>query len=136
LNYCGFRGVGGRNDEIWNFLFASEDSDGKHAGYGTNAAIEAEFADEKEAIDIVNAKSAVGSEDSDSDGEVEAGALFFEIGWSEIDGGDGGRDEIAGVFDGGADAVAALANGCVGKSDGVKDVLIGDYAAVINFYVN
>jgi hypothetical protein len=35
-----------------------------------------------------------------------------------------------------ADAVAAFAHGCVGQADGVKVVLIGNHAAVIDFYID
>ncbi len=47
-----------------------------------------------------------------------------------------GRNQVAGVLDGGADAVAALAHGCIGQTDGVKVVLVGDHAAVIDFYID
>ena len=47
-----------------------------------------------------------------------------------------GRNQVAGVFDGGADAVAALAHGGVGQADGVEVVLLGDDAAVVDLDVN
>ncbi len=81
-------------------------------------------------------QGAVRAEDSDRDGQVEAGAFLLQVGGSEIDGDVRGRNEIAGVLDGGADAIAALAHGGVGKADGVEVVLLGDDAAVVNFYVN
>ncbi len=60
---------------------------------------------------------------------------MFEVGGGEIEGGDGGRNEVAGVFDRCVDAIAAFANGGVWKSFGVEDVFVGYYDAVIN-YVN
>jgi hypothetical protein len=47
-----------------------------------------------------------------------------------------GRNQVAGVLDGGADAVAALAHCGVGQADGVKVVLIGDHAAVVDFNID
>ncbi len=61
---------------------------------------------------------------------------FFRVGGREVDGDEGGRNGVAGVLDGGAHAVAALAHCRVGQADGVKDILLSDDAAVINFYVD
>ena len=47
-----------------------------------------------------------------------------------------GWNQVAGVLDGGAYAVAAFAHGRIGQADGVKVVLIGDHAAVIDFYID
>ena len=63
-------------------------------------------------------KRAVGAEDADGDGEIEARALLLDVGGREVDGDAGGRKVEAGVLDGGADAVAGLADGGVGQADG------------------
>ena len=63
------------------------------------------------------------AENSEGDGQIEAGAFFLEVGGGEVDGDVGGRNEIAGVLDGGAHAIAAFAHGGVGQADGVEVVL-------------
>ena len=82
------------------------------------------------------AQRSVSTQDADRDGQVEAGALLLQIGGREIDGDEGGRNQVAGVFDGRAHPVAAFADGRVRKADGVEVVLIADYAAQIDFDVD
>ena len=48
----------------------------------------------------------------------------------------GGGNQVAGVLDGGADTVAALAHGGVGQADGVEDVLLRNDAAVVHLDIN
>ena len=67
---------------------------------------------------------AIGAQDADGDGQIEARAFFLEVGGREVDGDVRGRNEVAGVLDGGAHAVAALAHGGIGQADGVEVVLI------------
>ncbi len=81
-------------------------------------------------------KSPVSAENTERDGEVETGAFLFDVGGREVDGDEGGRNQVAGVFDGGADAVAALAHGGVGESDGVEVVLIGNDTALVDFDID
>ena len=126
----GFGGVGGGQDEVGDAFFAGQDGDGQHAGDGAHAAVEAELADQEKAAEVVDAQRAVSAEDADGDGQIEAGAFFFEIGGREVDGDEGGRDQVAGVFDGGANAVAAFAHRGVGQADGVEVIFVRDDAAV------
>jgi hypothetical protein len=86
--------------------------------------------------DVADLQRAVCAEDAESDGKIEARTFLLDVGWREVDGDMRGRNQIAGVLDGCADSVAALPHGCVGQADGVKVVLIGNHAAVIDFYVN
>ena len=132
----GFGSVGGGKDEVGNVLLARQDGDGQHAGDGAHAAVESQFADEKESIDVVDTQRTVGAEDSDGDGKVETGAFFLQVGGSEIDGDEGGRNGVAGVLDGGAHTIATLTYRRIGQAYGVKDILLSDNAAVINFYVD
>ena len=82
------------------------------------------------------AERAVGSEDADGDGEVEAGAFFLEVGGREVDGDAGGGKVEAGVLDGGADAVARLADGGVGEADGGEGFFLGFDAGEVDFHVD
>ena len=80
--------------------------------------------------------SAVGPENPDGNGEIEAGALFLEVGGSEIDGDAGGGKIEAGVLDGGTDAVARLSNGGVGEADGGKGFFQGFDSGEVDLYVD
>jgi hypothetical protein len=48
----------------------------------------------------------------------------------------GRRNVIAAIFQGGAEAVAALVDGCVGQTDGVEVVLIGLDARAVDLHLN
>ena len=132
----GFAGVGGGDDEVLDAGGAGGDGDGEHALDGAEGAVEAELADQDEVGDVFDGESAVGSEDADGDGEIEAGAFFLEVGGGEVDGDAGGREIEAGVLDGGADAVARLADGGVGEADGGEGFLIELDAGEVDFYVD
>ena len=120
----GLARVGGGDDEVPDAGGAGGDGDGQHALHGAEGAVEAEFADEDEVGDVLDGEAAVGAEDADGDGEVEAGAFFFEVGGGEVDGDAGGWEVEAGVADGGADAVAGLADGGVGEADGGEAAVV------------
>ena len=116
--------------------FLRGDGDGQHALHGAEDAVEAEFADEDEVADVADGEAAVGAEDADGDGEIEAGAFFFEVGGREVDGDAGGRKVEAGVLDGGADAVAALADGGVGQADDAEGLLLLLDSGEVDFYID
>ena len=120
----GLGGVGGGQNQVGNAFFARQDGDGQHAGNGAHAAVEAEFADQEKSAEVVDAQRAVCAQDADGDGQIEARAFLFQVGGSEIDGDEGGRNQVAGVLDGGADAVAAFAHGGVGQADGVEVIFV------------
>ena len=109
---------------------------GQHAGDGADAAVEAEFADQEKTAQIVGAQRAVRAEDADGDGQVEARAFFFQVGGRKVDGDEGGRNQVAGVLDGGADAVAAFAHGGVGQAHGVEVVFVRDHAAIVHLDID
>ena len=94
------------------------------------------FADEQEAIDVVDAQRAVSAEDSNGDRKIKSGAFLFQVGGSEIDGDESGRNGVAGVLDGGSHAIATFPYRSIGQAYGVKDVFLSNNAAVINFYVD
>lgn len=85
---------------------------------------------------MVEAQGTVCAENADGDRQIEAGALFTDVSGGEIDGDVRGRDQVAGVLDSGTDAIAAFADGGIGKTDGVEVILLGDCAAVIDFDVD
>jgi len=132
----GLASVAGWDDEVVDAGGASGDGDGQHALYGAQGAIEAEFADENEVRDVFDGKGAVGTEDADGDGEVEAGALFLEVGGREVDGDAGGREVEAGVLNGRTDAVARLADSRVRESDSGEGLLLRLDAGKVDLYVD
>ncbi len=96
-----------------------------HALHGAQGAVQAEFADEQEVRKLFVVQRAVGSEDGDGNGQVEAGPFLLQVRRREIDGDARGRKVEARVLDGSADAVAALADSGVGQTHGVK-LLLGE----------
>ena len=86
--------------------------------------------------EIVGAQRAICAQDADGDGKIESRAFFFQVGGRKVDGDEGGRNEVAGVLDGGADAVAAFADGGVGQAHGVKVVFVRDHAAVVHLNID
>ena len=117
--------IGGGDDQVLDACGARRDGNGQHAAHCAQRAIKAKLADQDEVADVLDGESAVGTQDADGDGQVETGALFFEVGGSEVDGDACGREVEAGVLDGGADAVAGFADGGVGQAYGGEAAVIG-----------
>jgi len=129
-------GIGRGQNQIRNILLARQDGDGQHARHSTHAAVEAQFAHHKEAAHIVHAQRAVSAEDADGNGQVETRALLFHVGRRQVDGDEGGRNQIAGVLDGRAHAVAALAHRGVRQADGVEDILLHHCPAIVHLDID
>jgi hypothetical protein len=102
----------------------------------TTAAVEAQFANQQELAQVAHAQRAIRAQNADGDGQIEARAFLLEVGGRQVDGDVGGRNQIAGVLDGGPDAVASLEHRRIGEADGVEDVLLGNHAAVIDLDID
>ena len=61
---------------------------------------------------------------------------FHCVGRRQVDGDKRGRNHVAGVLDGGAHPVAALAHRGVGQAHGMEGILFRNRAAVIHLNVN
>src|SRR6202012_2902902 len=96
---CCFARVRRRHDEVADAGVFGGDGDGKHALDGAEDAVEAELADEDEVADVADGEAAVGAEDADGYGEIEARTLFLEVGGREIYGDGCGGEGEAGAFD-------------------------------------
>ena len=120
-----FARIGFGYDEIADASFARSDRDGEHSGNGAKTAVESELTDEEELTEIAELKGSIGAEDPDGHREVEAGAFLLDVSGSEIDGDVGGRNVEAGVLDGSANAVSALAYRGIGQTHGVEVILGG-----------
>jgi hypothetical protein len=132
----GLARVGSGNDEVVDTGGTGRDGDREHALNSTEGAVKAEFTYENEVRDVLDGEGAVRTKDADGDGEIEAGALFFEVGGSQINGDASGGKVEAGVLDGGTDAVTRFSNGRVGKSDGGKGFFLGFDAGEVDLYVD
>ena len=71
-NHGGLASVGLRNDQARDFFQASFEGDGKRASNTTNAAIEAQLADEQAIFDCLLRQASVGSDNAKSHGQVES----------------------------------------------------------------
>jgi hypothetical protein len=109
---------------------------GNMPGTARNAAIQAQFAHQQKLAQIVRVERAISAQNADGDGQIEARAFLLQVGGREVDGDVRGRDLVAGVFDSGAHAVAALAHGGVGQADGVEDFRLRDHAAIVHLDIN
>ena len=90
----------------------------------------------RKSLTSLDGEGAVGAEDADGDGEIEAGAFLLDVGGGEVDGDAGGRKVEAGVPDGGADAVAGFADGGVGEADGAEGFLLLLNSGEVDFYID
>ncbi len=114
---AGFGGAAFGDDEAGAATGAGFEGDGEDAADGAEFAIEGEFADHGGGGEGVDGEAGAVGDEGDGDGEVEAGAFFFEVGGGEIDGGDAVVHHEAATGDGGGDAFAAFFDGGVGESD-------------------
>ena len=135
-DHGGFAGVGFGDDQLGDLAGAGFEGDGERAANAAHAAVERQLADEQAIFDVLLREAAVGAYDAERHGQVESRAFFLYIGGSEVDGDVRGRNVVAAVFQGGADAVAAFADGGVGQADGVKVVLVGLDAGAVDFYLD
>src|SRR5271165_1870835 len=108
--------------QILDAALLRANGDGEDATNGPQAAIERQFADEKIGFGIAN--RAHGAKDGGGHGEVEAGALFANVGRGEVDRDGASRIPKAGVDESGLDAFAALLDGGIGHADG-DEVALG-----------
>ncbi len=86
-----------------------------------HAAVEGELSQEEIIGERLGGEEALGGQDGYGDGEVEGSALFPDIRRGQIDGDMVAGKGIAGVLDGGLDAVLALPDRHVGEADGRKE---------------
>ncbi|ROQ34630.1 hypothetical protein EDD98_3678 [Streptomyces sp. PanSC19] len=105
------------DDDLAVSGFGGGEDGGQDAADGADASVEAEFADEDEVGDGAGVDPFGGAEDGGCDGEVESAAAFGDGGGAEADGQFLLGPFGAGVDDGGADPVAALAEALVGEAD-------------------
>ena len=131
-----FFGVGFGDNHARDFSPASLDGDGERTADSADAAVEGKLPDEDAITDILLGEATVGADDTEGHRQVESGSFFLNVGGSEIDGDMRGRNVVSAVFEGGANAVAALADGGVGEADGVEVILITLDAGAVDLHLN
>lgn len=105
------------DEDLVEAMVAGGLDDVDDAADGTDGASEGKFADEETAGGVGGEKLVAEGEDGEGDRKVEVGAVFEELGGSEVDG-DFGVGELKARIDNGAtDALAALVDGFVGHAD-------------------
>jgi hypothetical protein len=112
-----FSGVIGGDEEAGLAIGAGAKGDRQDAFDGTDGSGKGEFANHGKVVELVGLDLFAGGEDADGDGEIEAGAFFFDVGGSEVDGRAAHGEFEGGIADGGADAVLEFADGSIWKAD-------------------
>ena len=92
----------------------------QHPAHRAHPGVERQLAHHERAVEPSGLDQPDGGEDADRGRQIEGGAFLADVGGRQVD-----RDAVDGelearVPDGGADPVAALAHGRVGKTDGAE----------------
>src|SRR5439155_18095313 len=109
--------VGERHHERADVLAPAREPDGEHPAHALNLAVQRQLAHDGKWTDAPVDDDPGGRENTERDRQIERGALFAKVGGSQVDRDSLGRERKAGVSDGRAHALAALAYGRVGKTD-------------------
>ncbi len=136
LDHGGLGGVGGGKNQVGDALFAGHDGHRQHSRHGADAAVQAQFAHQQKLAQVGGFQRAIRAQNADGDGQIEARAFLFDVGGRQVDGDVRGRNQVAGVLDGRADAVAALAHRGVGQAHGVEVILVADHATIVHLDIN
>src|SRR5262249_46005854 len=105
-----FLGVAGGGEEAMDAPPPAAEGDGQDAAYGLNTAVERELTEHGRVLEALRLERLGGDEYSQSHGQVEGRADLAHLGGRQVHG-DAVHGELeAGVADGRADAVAALAH--------------------------
>ena len=104
-----------RHDERVDALPPARESDSEHSAHRLDLAVQRQLADHREGADPPVRDRAGGGEDAECDRQVERGTFLPEVGRGQVHGDPVGRKGEAGVADGGAHPLAALAHRRVRK---------------------
>ena len=91
---------------------------GRAPRIAAQATIQRELAHEQRVFGWLVVDAAVGAQNAERHRQVEAGAFLANVCRSQVDGGNGRRNVVAGVLQRRADTLAALAHRRVGQSNG------------------
>ena len=136
LDHRRFAGIRRRDQQILDAAFPRCDGNGQHPLDWPQATVEAQFSYQEKIAEVAQLQAAIRTQNPDCHGQIEAGAFFLQIGGRQVNGDLRRRNIEAGIFDGGADAVAALAHGGVGQTDRMKAVFCRLDAGKIHFNID
>lgn len=115
----GLGGVRGGDHDCDVTVFGRAQDGGEHAAYGPDAAVEAQLSQEERLRDALGRDHARRAQDRHGYREIELGATFRQAGREEADDDAGVRPGVVAVDHRRSDAVAGLAERCVGQADEV-----------------
>jgi len=124
-----------RHNELLPPDAAGLDGDREHAAHGTHRAVEREFADEAKVVGVIELHVLRAGDHGECDGEIEARALFFHVGGSEVHGHVAARPAEAAVGNRGLHAVACLAHGGIWQADDDDGILLPAVIADFDFQI-
>ena len=117
LHDGGLGGVFRRNQHPHLAIRLGAQRDRQYALARAHGAGEREFADDDKIVELVGFELFARGEHAEGDGQIEAGALLFHVGGREVDGRAAHRKFVAGIHEGGGDAVARFLHRRVGQAD-------------------
>ena len=91
-----------------DFFPSRLDGNGKRTANSANSAVEREFTHEKAVGNFLLIQAAVGSQNPQGHGQVEARSFLSYVGWRQVDGDVRGWNIEAAVLERGANAITAL----------------------------
>ena len=109
-HHCGFPGIFFGNNQALQAGLAAGQGYGQHPPGRFQPAVQGYLAIEQILIQVFLGRQSLGRQEPDGDGQVKTGAVFPDIGGSQIDGNSGPGKMIAGIFNGCFDPVLALFN--------------------------
>lgn len=118
-NDGGFAGIFFGEQEATTSGGLGSEGDGEGSSDRAEGAIEGEFADDHEVVGLREGFLFLAGDHGEGDGEIEGGALFFEVGGGEIDGVDAVGVFVSGGENSGGNAVAGFADGGVREADDI-----------------
>ena len=120
LHHRGLRRIRRRHNQVCDAALLCRHRNRQHARHTAHAAIQPQLAHSQELAQIAVLQRAIRAQNADGDRQIEAGAFLLQVGRREIDGDVGGRQRKAGVADGRANTIAALAYRSIRQSNGRK----------------
>ncbi len=106
-----------RHDERVDPLSPARETDGKHSAHALDLAVQRQLTDDRIGADASVDDHPGSRENAERDRQIERGALLAEVGRSQVHRDPLGRKCKAGVSDGAAHSLTALANSRVRKTD-------------------
>jgi len=115
FHHGAFAGIFSRQDQPVDIPVPGRYCHRQAAAHRLDSTIEREFAKHGVALLGFGGDNSGGGEEADRHGEVKGGPLFFDVSRGQVDGDPAGREFVAGILDGGFNAVLAFLDGSFGE---------------------